>query len=77
MSGLVSMTSGLDFHVGDRVWYEVATRTGDDFRVPAVVRGLTRRRVIVEFRHWADGRKVRRRASVYRVEHRGALRRAA
>jgi hypothetical protein len=51
-----------DFAVGDCVQYEVAKRDLTSFTVPAVVVGHTRRRVVVEFAHWDDGRIVQRAA---------------
>ena len=61
----------MKFEVGQKVWYEVATRGDkDDFRVAAVVVATSARRVTVEFNHWSDGRLVRRAARPHRLEPR-------
>lgn len=59
-----------DFATGDAVWYEVATRRGDDFRVEALVLAVGETRVLVAFDHWADGRRVRRQARPHRLTRR-------
>lgn len=59
-----------DFAVGDPVWYEVAGRYGSTFAVPATVMALTPKRIVVEFKHWSDGRLVRRAARPHRVSRR-------
>lgn len=62
--------SSLSFAKGDLVWYEVARKDGDQFRVPAVVISATERRVLIEFSHWFDGRLVRRLARPHRISGR-------
>ena len=66
-----------DFPIGMEVWYEVATQAAGDFRVAAVVVDHTSRRVIVEFKHWHDGRAVRRMARPHRLTPRGGERAGA
>lgn len=61
----------MNFQIGDNVWYEVQRRDKDDFRVPAMVVGLRRTRVVVSFSHWDDGRIVRRRVQPHRLSPRG------
>jgi len=59
-----------DFSAGQCVWYEIRTKDGRDFRVPAVVVEARPRRVVEEFTHWGDGRLVRRVARPHRVSPR-------
>lgn len=59
--------TNLTFKEGDQVWYEVRNQRGDDFRVRAKVVDLKGTRVIIEFSHWADGRKVQRRVQPHRL----------
>ena len=70
----MSTTKGIDdvarFPVGMRVRYDVRTKAGADIGVPAVVVGSTRRRVIVQFLHWADGEMIRRSVRPYRLSPR-------